>query len=56
MKQIDMPGSVLLENSTRSGTTQRQRVPRGQPNHNKRFKVRPLIDLIVANFQNEYLP
>jgi len=31
-------------------------IPRGQPNHDKLFKVRPFLDAIVKSFHNEYRP
>lgn len=31
-------------------------VPRGQPNHDKLFKVRPFLDAVVKNLREEYHP
>lgn len=31
-------------------------IPRGQPNHDKLFKVRPLLDALVRAFREEYCP
>ena len=31
-------------------------VPRGQPNHDKLFKVRPFLDAVVKNIHEEYRP
>ena len=31
-------------------------VPRGEPNHDKRFKVRPFLDAVVKNLREEHRP
>jgi len=31
-------------------------VPRGQPNHDKLFKVRPFLEAVMKNFREEYRP